>query len=243
MLDVASVVHHCERRVQRYSYMAVFGYIRVSTARQAETGLSLDSQKHQITAYCLGKQLGDVSWFQDTDVSGSTDLAARKAGSQLLERAKKGDIIVCAKLDRMFRNAQNALNMLAEFKKRGISLHFIDLGGDVSNGIGQLVFTILSAVAEQERERIRERIADVKLTMRREKRYQGGNVAFGYRVGQNGKLVKDAKQQRCIAVMREKRKAGMSLRDISQYLAENHGVSISHNAVSELLSGKRKMAL
>jgi hypothetical protein len=84
---------------------------------------------------------------------------------------------------------------------------------------------------------------EVMLTVHREKQYQSGNVAFGYRVRKNGKLTKDAKQQRCIAVMREKRAAGMSLRDISRFLANKHGVTISHNAVSELLSGKRKTAL
>ena len=46
---------------------------------------------------------------------------------------------------------------------RGVSLHMIDLGGDVTgDGISKLVFTILSAVAEAERDRIRERIWDIK---------------------------------------------------------------------------------
>ena len=53
-------------------------------------------------------------------------------------------------------------------KARGVELHFIDLGGSVTNGIGQLVFTILSAVAEQERTRIKERISEAKMKMRLE---------------------------------------------------------------------------
>ena len=95
-------------------------------------------------------------------------------------------------------------------------------------------------MAEQERERICERIADVKLTMRKENRYQGGNVAFGYKKNAKGKLVKDAKQQQCIKVMREKRAAGMSLRKISALIETNYNVKVSHNAVSEIVSGKRK---
>jgi DNA invertase Pin-like site-specific DNA recombinase len=50
----------------------------------------------------------------------------------------------------MFRSARDALNDLEIFRSKEISLHFIDFGGDVRNGIRQLVFTILSAVAEQE---------------------------------------------------------------------------------------------
>lgn len=223
--------------------MTVFGYVRVSTGRQVEQGLSLEAQRQQIAGYAAAREFGRVEWLQDEGVSGSTELGSRRAGSILLENVKQGDVVVCAKLDRMFRSALDALKMLSKFKNSGVSLHFIDLGGDVSNGIGQLVFTILSAVAEQERERIRERISDVKFTMRQLNRYQGGRVAFGYSVSTVGKLVRDEKQQRCIAVMREKRQAGMSLRQISWLLREEYGVSISHNAISELLSGKRKTEL
>jgi hypothetical protein len=67
----------------------------------------------------------------------------------------------------MFRSALDALDMLEQFKARGIGLHMIDLGGDVTgNGISKLVFAILSAVAEAERDRIRERIAAVKADQR-----------------------------------------------------------------------------
>jgi putative DNA-invertase from lambdoid prophage Rac len=56
----------------------------------------------------------------------------------------------------------------------------LDLGGDVSgNGISKLVFTILSAVAEAERDRIRERVAEVN--QRKLNRHLGGSVPFGFR--------------------------------------------------------------
>lgn len=63
--------------------------------------------------------------------------------------AGKGDIIVTAKLDRIFRSAADALAVLEEFKDQDIALHVIDLGGDVTgNGISKMMFTILAAVAE-----------------------------------------------------------------------------------------------
>jgi putative DNA-invertase from lambdoid prophage Rac len=65
----------------------------------------------------------------------------------------------------------------------------IDLGGDVTgNGIYKLVFTILSAVAEAERDRIRERIADVKRDQRQQNRFLGGYVPFGWRVDADKQL-------------------------------------------------------
>jgi DNA invertase Pin-like site-specific DNA recombinase len=102
--------------------------------------------------------------FTDAGVSGSVPLAERPQGKRLLETVEKGDVIITAKLDRAFRSAADALGTLEEMKDQGVGLHMIDLGGDVTgNGIRN-VFTILSAVAENERDRIRERIRDIKRT-------------------------------------------------------------------------------
>jgi putative DNA-invertase from lambdoid prophage Rac len=106
----------------------------------------------------------------------------------------------------------NALDILKQLKDRDVSLHMVDLGGDVtSNGISKLVFTILSAVAEAERDRIRERIAEVKRDQRARKRYLGGTVPFGWRV-EKGELVEVPEQQMAIQRMKEFRRAGRSLR-------------------------------
>jgi putative DNA-invertase from lambdoid prophage Rac len=72
----------------------------------------------------------------------------------------------------------------------------IDLGGDVTgNGISKLVFTILSAVAEAERDRTRERITEVKRDQRTRGRYLGGAVPFGWCVRKDGALVAVPEQQ------------------------------------------------
>jgi putative DNA-invertase from lambdoid prophage Rac len=91
-------------------------------------------------------------------VSGSKPLADRPEGAALLSALQPGDTVITPKLDRMFRSASDALANLDAMKRKCISLHMIDLGGDVTcNGIAKLVFTILSAVAEAERDRIKER--------------------------------------------------------------------------------------
>jgi len=91
-----------------------------------------------------------------------------------------GDVVITPKLDRMFRSALNALAVLGQLKERGVSLHMIDLGGDVTgNGISKLVFTILSAVAEAERDRIRERIRDVKSDQRKRMRLVASSPLVG----------------------------------------------------------------
>jgi hypothetical protein len=118
----------------------------------------------------------------------------------------------------------------------------IDLGGDVTgNGISKLVFTILSAVAEAERDRTRERITEVKRDQRTRGRFLGGSVPFGYQLGEDGALVPEPRQQEAIRHARGLKAKGASLRTIAEALREQ-GHSISHVAISGLLKRTSGMA-
>jgi len=161
----------------------------------------------------MGWQVAE--FFIEAGVSGSVPLAERPEGQRLLATAKPGDVIVTPKLDRMFRSASDALGTLEELKDQGIGLHMIDLGGDVcGNGISKLVFTILSAVAENERERIRERIRDVKRHLAAQGVYNGGKRPFGFDIVE-GRLVPNAAEQAALARMRAMRAEGATFRAIA----------------------------
>ncbi len=203
----------------RKPVIKVFGYVRVSTSEQAINGDSLYAQNSQLTGYAMMKGWEITEIFIEAGVSGSVPLAARPQGQRLLAILKPGDAVVTPKLDRMFRSASDALGTLEEMKEQRISLHMIDLGGDVcGNGISKLVFTILSAVAENERDRIRERIRDVKRHLASQGVYGGGNKPFGYDVV-DGRLVPNMAEQKALADMRKLRAAGMSF----QKIGEEHG--------------------
>jgi putative DNA-invertase from lambdoid prophage Rac len=194
--------------------MRTFGYIRVSTAEQATNGDSLDTQRNQILGYAMmkGWQVDEV--FVEPGVSGSIPFAERPQGQRLLASIHKGDAMVTPKLDRMFRSASDALGTLEEIKDQGVSLHMIDLGGDVcGNGISKLVFTILSAVAENERDRIRERIRDVKRRLASLGVYGGGKRPFGSDVVE-GRLVARPDEQAKLGTMRAMRAERASYRAI-----------------------------
>src|SRR5215468_1056445 len=199
--------------------MTVYGYCRVSTAEQANGGLSLETQKQQITGYAMMKGWQIAEFFTERGVSGSVSLADRFQGQRMLAVLQPGDVVITAKLDRAFRSAANALGTLEQLKEDGIGLHMIDLGGDVcGNGISKLVFTILSAVAENERDRIRERIRDVKRHLAMQGVYGGGKRPFGFDVV-DGRLVPNTREQAAIARMKELRAAGTPLREISVTIA------------------------
>ncbi len=216
--------------------MAVYGYVRVSTDRQADEGESLGTQQRVIDGYAMMNGLTLDSIFVERGVSGSKPLGERPEGARLLAGLKSGDVVITPKLDRMFRSALDALEVLGRLKDRGISLHMIDLGGDVTgNGVSKLVFTILSAVAEAKRDRIRERIRDVKADQRKRQRYLGGIVPFGWRIGEDGALVEVPEQQRAIQRIVELRRNGLSLRAISASIAAD-GVKLSHEGVKNVLA-------
>ena len=214
----------------------IYGYVRVSTTRQADEGESLDVQQRTIAGYVLMHGMTLDRMFVERGVSGSKPLSERPQSAALLAALKPGDSIITPKLDRMFRSALDALGVLADLKERGISLHMIDLGGDVTgNGISKLVFTILSAVAEAERDRTRERITEVKRDQRTRGRYLGGAAPWGWRVGDNGELVAVPEQQQAIERMRQLRAQGLSLRSVADQMAAS-GVPISHVGVKLALA-------
>src|SRR5215207_8945408 len=198
----------------RHKARKIVGYCRVSTSEQASNGDSLATQKQQITGYAMmqGWEIG--AFFIEAGISGSVPLADRPEGKRLIEAIGPGDIIVTPKLDRMFRNASDALVTLEELKRQGVGLHMLDLGGDVTgNGISKLVFTILSAVAENERDRIRERIRDVKRHLASQGVYGGGKRPFGWNVV-DGKLAPNPAEQAALKRMKAMDRAGKTYREI-----------------------------
>jgi putative DNA-invertase from lambdoid prophage Rac len=217
--------------------MTVYGYARVSTERQADEGVSLDEQIRRIEGRALeqGWQLAET--FIERGISGSIPLADRPEGARLVAALQPGDVVIAAKLDRMFRSALDALTVIRDFQRRRISLWLLDLGGDVSgDGIAKLVLTILAAIAEFERERIGERIRDAKRHQRRIGQYLGGDRPFGWRIGEDGALIEDEAEQSALVEMRDLRAAGDSYRSIAVHIKNTRGIQISHQGVKRALA-------
>ena len=175
-------------------------------------------------------------------VSGSTPLRRRPEGAKLLGVVAPGDVVIAAKMDRMFRSAFDALQTIESFKKRRISLWLLDLGNDCTgNGIAHLITTILGAVAEFERSLISERIKDAKRNLRRQGRHQGGGRPFGWRFGKaNGtgrarELIPDPEEQAALADIIRLRGEGRSLMAIRDTMRAR-GFQISHQLVANTIA-------
>lgn len=159
-----------------------YGYVRVSTLRQGELGDSLETQRQAIALIAQLEGFDLVEVFADTATSGGTPLSERPEGGKLLKRVQSGDLIVCTKLDRFSRDALDAANVLKYLKRHNVGLYLKDLGGNVTDtNVSALIFGVLSNIAEFERSRIAERIAEVKRNQKSEGRFLGGGVPFGFK--------------------------------------------------------------
>ncbi|MCC6797327.1 MAG: recombinase family protein [Candidatus Hydrogenedentes bacterium] len=134
-------------------------YIRVSTAEQANQGVSLEAQETKLRAYCLSKGFDVVAVLKDNGFSGGIPLEKRPSGKELsaLVKGKKIKHIVALKLDRLFRSAKDCLIQVEAWEKQGIALHLLDLQLDTSTALGKMFLTMASAFAELERGLVKER--------------------------------------------------------------------------------------
>lgn len=133
-------------------------YARVSTDRQAASGLSLDDQLDRTSEAIerRGWTLADVS--VDAGYSGAT-VSGRPALSEALDALRRGDAdaLVVAKLDRLARSTLDLASMMARSRSEGWSLVVLDLDVDTSTPSGELLTGIVGTVAQYERRLISER--------------------------------------------------------------------------------------
>ncbi len=139
-------------------------YVRVSTQEQAIAGVSLDAQEAKVRAYCTLTGLSLLDIVREEGVSAGIPLAERPGGKHLLESADSNGVrhIIALKLDRLFRDAVDALSLTREWDRAGIALHLIDMGGQALNtgsAMGRFFLAMMASFAELEKNLIGERTA------------------------------------------------------------------------------------
>lgn len=205
----------------------LFTYERVSTDDQAADGatsIAEQQRKNNALATMRGVASGDIADFVDAGVSGSISLCERPAGKEMLAAVRKGDVIVAAKLDRLFRSALDALNTVKVLQEQGVEIILIDLGMEpvTASGSSKLFFSLLAVFADFERDRIRERMDDGRKAKRARFGFMGGHAPYGYHVegsGRTAQLVIDDIEQEIIKIVKEMMPQHKKPRRIMRYLA------------------------
>jgi site-specific DNA recombinase len=194
-------------------------YVRVSTVEQTRCGISLEAQEERLVAYCRMSGLELVEVIREESVSGSIPLCKRPAGASLLNRMDGISHIVALKLDRLFRDAEDALRQTKAWDKAGVCLHLVDLGGtslSTGSAMGRMFLTMMAGCAELERNLVSERTTSV-LAHKKQQSRVFNHTPFGFgRIGD--RLVPLVDEMAVVQLIRARREDNWSLRMIADAL-------------------------
>ena len=203
----------------------VYTYKRVSTTMQID-GYSLDAQRARMKAYADFNDYEIVGEYEDAGKSGKS-IEGRLQFNQMMEDVKSGkdnvSYVLVFKLSRFGRNAADVLSTLQVMQDFGVNLICVEDGIDSSKDAGKLMISVLSAVAEIERENIRVQTMEGRIQKAREGKWNGGFAPYGYKLV-NGKLEINEEEAVAIRTIYDQYvNTDIGSNGISKYL-ENHGI-------------------
>ncbi|MGN1102458.1 MAG: recombinase family protein [Huintestinicola sp.] len=203
----------------------VYTYTRVSTAMQID-GYSLDAQKSRMKAFADYNGYEIVGEYEDAGKSGKS-IEGRLQFNQMMEDIKSGkdgvSYVLVFKLSRFGRNAADVLSTLQVMQDFGVNLICVEDGIDSSKDAGKLMISVLSAVAEIERENIRVQTMEGRIQKAREGKWNGGFAPYGYKLV-DGELVINEEEAEAIRMIFDQYvNTNMGANGIAKYL-EDHGI-------------------
>lgn len=193
-------------------------YYRVSTQDQ-----SIDMQKRDSHAYCETRGMALNQEYVDEGISGSK--ASRPALDRLMAdvRRRRIETVIVWSLSRLGRSLKHLLMILEEFQACGVTLISLKEGWDLSTPTGRMIFQVMGALAEWEREQIRERVrGGLRAAQARGRRL--GRPTVAYDPDRILALKRDGLSSRAIA-----REVGVSNATVSRVL-QNPQIPVAVNA-------------
>jgi len=187
-------------------------YARVSTSQQ-----TCENQLNElrVVADRAGYQI--VAEFVDEGISGSKGRQNRPALDQMLKECtrRRFDLVMCWDISRLGRSVQNLIEIMNELQSLRVDLFFLQQGMDTSTASGRMMFSVFGALAEYERELIRERVIAG----------QARAKAAGVRFGRPKTVTQNTRDT--IRLMREQ---GVGMRKIAKTLGV--GISTCYTAIT-----------
>ena len=189
-------------------------------------GYSLDAQKTKMKAFCDYNEYEIAGEYEDAGKSGKS-IEGRIAFNQMMDDIKSGkdevSYVLVFKLSRFGRNAADVLATLQVMQDFGVNLICVEDGIDSSKDAGKLMISVLSAVAEIERENIRVQTMEGRMQKAREGKWNGGFAPYGYALI-DGKLVVNEEEAVVIRTIFDQYvNTDLGENGIAKYL-ENHGI-------------------
>lgn len=217
----------------------VYIYTRVSTTMQID-GYSLDAQKARMKAYADFNDYQIVGEYEDAGKSGKS-IEGRASFCRMMEDIKSGKdgvaYVLVFKLSRFGRNAADVLSTLQVMQDFGVNLICVEDGIDSSKDAGKLMISVLSAVAEIERENIRVQTMEGRIQKAREGRWNGGFAPYGYRLVDGVLQINEDEAPAIRTIFKQYVNTDTGANGLSKYL-ETHGFQklARQNGTSPLFS-------
>jgi site-specific DNA recombinase len=197
-------------------------YLRVSTAGQADRGVSLDAQRAKVQAYAALFELDLVAVEVDAGVSAKS--LARPALDRALGMLRDGraEALLVVKLDRLTRSVRDLCDLVERYFRDGrYALLSVGEQVDTRSASGRMVLNMLTVIGQWEREAIGERTSAALQHIASQGKYTGGAAPYGWALGSDGEtLVAVPAEQAVIERARAIRASGASLRAVAATLAE-----------------------
>lgn len=196
--------------------MKIIGYVRVSTDKQAEHGVSIEAQKTKLQQYCDLHDLELVGIIEDAGFSASSlDRPGIQKALSILNSGKAQGLLV-TKLDRLTRKMSDLSNLLENvFQTK--SLFSVADHIDTRTANGELMLHLIGSLSHWELKVISERTKEAMKHKRNKGEYCGGNAPYGFR-NQSGQLVEHEGEQQVISIVKQLRGQSLSLRKIAAEL-------------------------
>lgn len=212
-----------KRRKKQVTKVAV-GYVRVSTAGQAEDGISLDAQRAKVRAYC------DLHGLTLLDVHGD-EISGKRADNRpglnaaLVQACKHKAAVVVYSLSRLARSTTDAIAIAERLDNAGADLVSLSEQLDTTTAAGRMFFKLMAVLADFERDLVSERTTTALAHKRNRSERISGRIPFGYELADDGvRLLPNSNEQRAIRSMIGLRDRGQSYRVIIADL-ERRGVA------------------
>jgi DNA invertase Pin-like site-specific DNA recombinase len=218
-------------------------YLRVSTEKQADKGVSLEAQRAKVEAYAQLYDLELVDVVIDAGASAKTlDRPGLQKALQLL-KARQAEAFLVVKLDRLTRSVVHLGQLVEDYFAEG-KWALLSVGEqiDTRSAAGRLVLNVLASVSQWERETIGERTSAAMQHKASVGEYTGGDFPYGYGLGPDGeKLLEDPEEQKVLTAAQKLREAGFSLRYVARELnaqgfRSRTGKPFAHVQVARMLA-------
>ena len=198
----------------------VYMYTRVSTAIQVD-GYSLDAQKNRMRTFAEFNNYEIAGEYEDAGKSGKS-VEGRPAFSQMIKDITNGKdnvaFVLVFKLSRFGRNAADVLSTLQIMQDFDVNLICVEDGIDSSKDSGKLMISVLSAVAEIERDNIRVQTMEGRIQKAREGKWNGGIPPYGYKL-EKGNLIVVEDEAKAIQIIFDKYvNTELGINGIARYL-------------------------